>query len=358
MTAAPLPFSFFLLARLKIELDLRTQIPDGFRMKLFCRSIIIPLLLPLLFVACGDSSQRITRFKLSHGLDIVHPVHKAMEHMSKRLRELSGGKMTIDIYPSEQLGSERESIEMVQLGSIDITKTSAAVLESFEPSYSVYSLPYLFRDAEHAWKAFLGPVGKEILLSGSKVGLRGLCYYDSGSRSFYTKDKPVKHPDDLVGLKIRVQKSYMAVKTIQILGGSPTPIDWGELYTSLQQGVVDGAENNEPSFYTSHHYEVCPYYYLDEHTTIPDVLLMSQVVWDQLTDQQQKMVQQAADESMVFQRKIWEEMVKESLAAVKEAGVEVGHPDKEPFMKKVQPLYDEFEGTAVAELAKRIRAVR
>ena len=326
-------------------------------MNYFYRILITSFLLPLVFAACGDSTHRVTRFKLSHGLDIVHPVHKAMEFMSRRLRELSGGRMTIDIYPSEQLGSERESIEMVQLGSIDITKTSAAVLESFEPSYSVYSLPYLFRSEEHAWKAFLGPVGKEILLSGSKVGLRGLCYYDSGSRSFYTKDKPVKTPDDLVGLKIRVQKSYMAVKTIQILGGSPTPIDWGELYTALQQGVVDGAENNPPSFYTSHHYEVCPYYYLDEHTTIPDVLLMSQVVWDRMSPEQQQMVQLAADESMQYQRKIWGEMVQASLDSVRASGVEIGYPDKEPFMKKVQPLYDEFEGTKVAELAARIRAV-
>ncbi len=327
-------------------------------MRFINRSICLPLLLSLSLVACDSSSGRVVRFKLSHGLDIVHPVHKAMEYMSRRLRELSGGGMTIDIYPSEQLGSERESIEMVQLGSIDMTKISAAVLESFEPSYKVFSLPYLFRDSRHAWSVFLGPVGREILLSGSRVGLRGLCYYDSGSRSFYTKDKPIKHPDDLVGMKIRVQKSNMAVKMIQVLGGSPTPIDWGELYTSLQQGVVDGAENNPPSFYTSHHYEVCPFYYLDEHTTIPDVLLMSQVVWDRLGPEQRQMVQTAADESAVFQRKIWREMVQESLDSVRAAGVEVGVPDKEPFMKKVQPLYDEFEGTPVAELARRIRAVQ
>ncbi|MBW7996218.1 MAG: TRAP transporter substrate-binding protein [Candidatus Glassbacteria bacterium] len=327
-------------------------------MKDFRRIILLPLVLFLVFAACGGPSQRITRFKLSHGLDVIHPVHHAMEYMSKRLRELSGGSMTIDIYPSEQLGSERESIEMVQLGSIDITKISAAVLESFEPSYSVYSLPYLFRDTKHAWDVFLGPVGREILLAGSSVGLRGLCYYDSGSRSFYTKEKAVRHPDDLVGMKIRVQKSYMAVKTIQILGGSPTPIDWGELYTSLQQGVVDGAENNPPSFYTSHHYEVCPYYFLDEHTTIPDVLLMSQVVWDRLAPAEQEMIQTAADESMQYQREIWGEMVAESLDEVRAAGVEVGVPDKEPFMKKVQPLYDEFAGTRIEELVKRIRAVQ
>ncbi len=326
-------------------------------MRISLRKVLLTFLLPLI-LSCSSSKDRITRFKLSHGLDVVHPVHEAMEYMSKRLRELSGGRMTIDVYPSEQLGSERENLEMVQLGSIDITKTSAAVLESFVPVVSVYSLPYLFRNKEHAWNVFLGPIGKEILLSGTSVGLRGLCYYDSGSRSFYTMEKPIRHPDDLVGLKIRVQKSYMAVKTIQILGGSPTPIDWGELYTSLQQGVVDGAENNPPSFYTSHHYEVCKYYYLDEHSTIPDVMLMSEKIWSNLTRQQQKMIQQAADESMHYQRKVWSRMVEESLQKVKEDGVEVGMPDKEPFMQKVRPLYDEFTGTQIGRMAERIRAVK
>jgi len=322
-----------------------------------------PILLYLLLfstVSCGGSSDKIIRFKLSHGLDVVHPVHQAMEYMSKRLRELSGGSMTIDVYPSEQLGSERESIELVQFGSIDITKTSAAVMEAFVPSYSVYSLPYLFRNEEHAWKVFGGDIGEEILLSGVPMGLRGLCYYDSGSRSFYTKKKPIRSPDDLAGMKIRVQKSYMAVRTIEILGGSPTPIDWGELYTSLQQGVVDGAENNPPSLYTSHHYEVCPYYYLDEHTTIPDVLLMSQVVWERLSEQQQRMIQQAANESMRYQREIWTKMVSESIEKIKEAGVEVGVPDKTPFMEKVQPLYEQYRQTNPVEyrLVERIRAVR
>ena len=326
-------------------------------MRISPRQVLLTFLLPLI-LSCDSSKDRIIRFKLSHGLDVVHPVHEAMEYMSKRLRELSGGRMTIDVYPSEQLGSERENLEMVQLGSIDITKTSAAVLESFVPVVGVYSLPYLFRSREHAWNVFLGPIGKEILLSGTSVGLRGLCYYDSGSRSFYTKERPIRHPEDLVGMKIRVQKSYMAVKMIEILGGSPTPIDWGELYTSLQQGVVDGAENNPPSFYTSHHYEVCKYYYLDEHTTIPDVLLMSEKIWSNLTLQQRKMIQQAADESMDYQRQVWNRMVEESLQKVEEDGVEVVVPDKEPFMQKVMPLYDEFTGTQIGRMAERIRAVK
>ncbi len=321
-------------------------------------ALLLMLALSLsLSLSCGLSSQRVTRLKLSHGLDGVHPVHKAMVFMSKRLEELSGGTMTIDIYPSEQLGSERESIELVQLGSIDITKTSAAVLESFVPAASIFSLPYLFKDEAHAWRVFLGPIGKEILLAGTERGLRGLCYYDSGSRSFYTKNRPILTPQDLKGLKIRVQKSYMAVKTIEVMGGSPTPIDWGELYTALQQGVVDGAENNPPSFYTSHHYEVCKYYYLDQHTTIPDVLLMSERVWQRLTPEQQGWVQQAADESREYQRQLWGEMVRKSLEQVQAAGVEVMMPDKAPFMEVVRPLYQEYAGTEIGRLAERIRQI-
>ena len=326
-------------------------------MRLAPRQIAFLLVIPF-FTSCVNSSEHIIRLKLSHGLDVVHPVHKAMEFMARRLAELSQARMVIDIYPSEQLGSERESIELVQLGSLDITKTSAAVLESFVPEFSVYSLPYLFRDREHAWRVFLGPIGKEILHSGAPMGIRGLCYYDSGSRSFYTRSKPIRTPDDLAGMKIRVQKSYMAVKTIEILGGSPTPIDWGELYTALQQGVVDGAENNPPSFTSSHHYEVCKYYYLDEHTIIPDVLLMSLKVWNSMSAEQQGMIQQAADESLDFQRKIWDKMVEEDLRKVREAGVEIGYPDKRPFMEKVRPLYEEFKGTPIGELAERIRAAQ
>lgn len=329
-------------------------------MRFVRRLLLLPVLAAILTfnTSCGDISHpRVRRFKLSHGLDAVHPVHKAMELMSRRLEELSEGRMTIDIYPSEQLGPEKESLEMVQLGSIDITKTSAAVLESFEPRYAVYSMPYLFRDEGHAWRVFLGPIGKELLANGASVGLRGLCYYDSGSRSFYTKNRPIRHPDDLRGMKIRVQKSPMAVTTILALGGSPTPIDWGELYTALQQGVVDGAENNPPSFYTSHHYEVCKYYYLDQHTTIPDVLVISERIWQHLSPRDRELIQQAADESMAFQREIWTEMVEESLEKVRQEGVEVGYPDKGPFMEKVQPLYDQFEGTPLGDLARKIRQV-
>lgn len=295
--------------------------------------------------------------KLAHGLDMTHPVHKAMEFMAEKVAEKSGGRFRIDIYPSEQLGSERECIEQLQIGGLAMTKTSSSPMEGFVPQVKVLGLPYLFRDSEHYWKVLLGPIGKELLAAGENVGLKGLCFYDAGARSFYSVKKPVNVPADLKGMKIRVQKSDMAMRMIAAMGGSPTPIDWGELYTSLQQGVVDGAENNPPSFHTSRHYEICKYYILDEHTRPPDMLLISPKVWNKLSGEFQTILQEAADESVVYQRKLWAEKTEEALRVVQEDGVTIIRPDKKPFREAVQSMRAEFEGTEIGALAKRIEEV-
>jgi len=295
--------------------------------------------------------------KLAHGLDPSHPVHKGMEYMAKKLDEKSDGNLTIQIYPSEQLGSERQCVELLQIGSLAMTKVSASIMEGFTPKYKVLSLPYIFKSKEHTYRVLEGKIGHELLLSGEEFWLRGLTFYDAGSRSFYTKERPILTPDDLSGLKIRVMKSPTAVNMIRAMGGSPTPISWGELYTALQGGVVDGAENNPPSFYLSHHYEVCKYYSLDEHTTIPDVLLISTIIWNQLTPEEQNWLQEAADESAKYQRVLWAESEKQSLEAVQEAGVEILYPDKEPFAEKVTTLYEEYKSDQeVWSLIQRIRA--
>jgi tripartite ATP-independent transporter DctP family solute receptor len=278
--------------------------------------------------------------------------------MAKRLSEISNKRMRVDIYPSGQLGQERDLIELLQIGSLAMTKVSTAPLESFVPEMKIFGIPYIFRDHDHCWKIFNGPIGKKLLLAGEKYFLRGMCYYDAGSRSFYTKDKAINSPEDLTGLKIRVMKSNVALKMVQALGGSPTPIPWGELYTSLQQGVVDGAENNPPSFYFSRHYEVCKYYSLDEHTSVPDILLMSTVVWNSLSQQEQNWLQQAVDESVEFQKKVWKASSDESLQKVQEAGVEIIYPDKEPFREAVEEMHESFKGTAVYDLIKEIKAVQ
>ncbi|MGQ7869202.1 TRAP transporter substrate-binding protein [Sunxiuqinia sp. sy24] len=308
------------------------------------------------FSCIGPSDKK--ELKLAHGLPVDHPVHQAMEFMAQRTAELSEGKLIIEVYPAEQLGSEQQCVELLQIGSLAITKVSAAVMESFTDAYKVFGLPYIFKSKEHSFKIMDGPIGKDLLLSTKDKWIRGLTYYDAGSRSFYTKSKPINHPDDLAGMKIRVMRSITAVEMTKALGGSPTPISWGELYTALQSGVVDGAENNPPSLYTSRHYEVCKFYSLDEHTIIPDVLVFSQIIWDKLSPQEQEWIQQAADESAVLQRKLWAESEKKSLEEVQKAGVKVNYPDKAPFIEKVQPLLESYrDNELIYSYIKRIQAV-
>ncbi len=308
-------------------------------------------------MGCGSkSTQRI--IKLAHGLDQTHPVHKAMVYMADKVSEKSAGNMRVDIYSGGQLGAERELIELLQIGSLAMTKVSTAPLEAFVPEMKIFGIPYVFRDDEHRWKVLNHDIGKKLLLAGEPFYLRGMCYYDAGSRSFYTKERPVYTPTDLEGLKIRVMKSITSMNMVQTLGGSATPIPWGELYTALQQGVVDGAENNPPSFYLSRHYEVCKYYSLDEHTAVPDILLMSTVVWNSLSAQEQVWLQEAVDESVVYQKKLWKEASDEALRAVQEAGVEIIYPDKKPFQEAVKPMHESYAGTPMYDLIKEITAIR
>ncbi|HOX87167.1 MAG TPA: TRAP transporter substrate-binding protein [bacterium] len=316
--------------------------------------MVLPALLLLGNCAEGDRTRVL---KLAHELDTSHPVHKGMVFMAEKLAAISQGRMRVDIYPGGQLGGERELIELLQIGSLAMTKVSTAPMESFVPEMVIFGIPYVFRDDDHRWRVLNSAVGQRLLLAGETVFLRGLCFYDAGSRSFYVKDKPIETPADLGGLKIRVMKSITSVKMIQALGGSSTPIPWAELYTALQQGVVDGAENNPPSFHLSRHYEVCRYYSLDEHTSIPDILLISTTVWNSLTPQEQRWLQQAVDESVVHQRRLWTEACEEALRTVQEAGVVVTRPDKEPFRQAVQPMHESYRGTPIYDLIQEIAAL-
>lgn len=310
-----------------------------------------------LFSGCGEL-RGTKEIKLGHGLDVSHPVHQAMEYMANAVAEKSNGKLTVNIYPNGQLGSERESIELLQIGSLGMTKVSASVMESFAPNFKVFSLPYIFDSKDHLFEVLDGDIGKSLLEEGSKYWLKGLTYYDAGSRSFYSVNDQVVTPDNLKGMKIRVQSSPTSMAMVKALGGSPTPISWGELYTALQQGVVDGAENNPPSFHTSRHYEVAKYYTLNEHTMVPDVLLISTKIWNTLSEQEQKWLQEAADESVPVQRELWRQAEEEALHVVKEAGVEILIPDKKPFAERVIPLLEEYKtDQEIYRLITRIKSV-
>ena len=279
---------------------------------------------------------------LGHSLPQTHPVHKGILEFQKALEKKSNGTLKVKIFPDGQLGSEREVLELLQIGSVAATKVSAATLSNFVPEYHILGIPYLFRDKEHQFEVLEGKIGKSILEKGSKFWLRGLCYYDAGSRSFYTSNKAIRTPDDLKGLKIRVMNNQMAINMVNALGGSATPLSYGELYTAIQQGVVDGAENNPPSFVSSNHYEISKYYTLDQHSSIPDVLLIGTKYWDSLTEQEQGWVQAAADESAQAEKIFWNESVEECMAIAKKAGVEVIIPDKSLFAEKSQSVVEEF----------------
>ena len=325
---------------------------------LIAKKILVSIFGFLLLTSCAKT-EKTKVLRLAHSLDITHPVHKAMAVFADKLAQKSAGKLTIQIYPSGQLGGERECLELLQIGSLDITKVSAAVLENFINEYRVLSIPYLFRNRAHAFNVYDGAIGQSLLTKGEKFRLRGLTFYDAGSRSFYTKSKPIKSPKDLEGLKIRVQKSNMAVAMVNDLGGAPTPISYGELYTALQQGVVDGAENNLPSFFTSKHYEICKYFSLDEHTSIPDVLLVGIDTWSKLNPQEQKWLQDASAESTIVQRKLWAASETEALETIKKSGVQVFTLDKTLFEEKTIGIIDTFQNQPeILELIQKIKAVK
>lgn len=318
------------------------------------------LLLALLFIgftSCKKEGGAKVLY-LAHGLPQSHPVHKGIMAFQSALEEKSGGTLKIKIFPDAQLGSEREVLELLQIGSVAATKVSAATMSNFVPEYHILGIPYLFRDQDHKFKVLEGAIGKSILQKGSKFWLRGLCYYDAGSRSFYTSNKAIRTPEDLAGLKIRTMNNQMAINMVNSMGGSATPLAYSELYTAIQQGVVDGAENNAPSFVSSNHYEISKYYTLDEHSAVPDVLVISTKFWDGLNAEQQNWVQEAANESAQAQKVFWKESVDESMSVAKKAGVEVIIPEKSLFAEKSKSVLENFvkKYPEMEEIVKNIKA--
>lgn len=311
----------------------------------------------LVFAGCSKQVSQKT-LRVGHSLNVDHVVHLSMDFMAQRLRHYSNGAMAIKIYPNGQLGSEREMVELLQIGSLAMTKVSAAALEGFVPEMKVYSIPYIFRSREHRWQVLQGEIGQQILAATAKAHLTGLGYFDAGSRSFYTCKSMVHMPADLQGKKIRVMNSQTAVKMVDAFGGSATPISWGELYTALQQGVVDGAENNPPSFYLSHHYEICPNYSLNEHTAVPDVVVASEHIMNSLSMNEQHWLKQAMADAVEFQKSLWLDAENKALAAVRAAGVNVITPDKTPFMEAVLPFHASYQGTMVGDYINRIKAIK
>ncbi|MDU6685858.1 MAG: TRAP transporter substrate-binding protein [Enterobacteriaceae bacterium] len=294
-----------------------------------------------LFSLNAVAQEKIT-LKLAHNLERSHVVHQALDEMAKQVKQLSDGRMTIRIYPSSQMGSARETLELLQNGALDMTKSSASDLESFDNVYAIYNLPFLFKDQAHFNNVVFGNVGKEIMESTKDKGFFALSAYVAGTRSFYA-GKPITKPEDLKGLKIRVQASPTTIKMIELMGGSPTPISFGEVYTAMQQGVVDGAENNVPSWVQTRHIEIAKVFSEDEHASIPDFLVISTKTWNKLTPEQKEILQKAAKYSETYQQKLWTKIDADTRAQAISQGGKIVKVDKAPFRIAVQPLFDEFK---------------
>ncbi|WP_261676706.1 TRAP transporter substrate-binding protein [Staphylococcus equorum] len=303
---------------------------------------MLALSLPHSYVNAEEKQKEIM---LAHNQPTSHPVHKLFEIFKERLEETSHGQLKVNIYPNGQLGSEREAIEMTQTNAIQMTKVSSAALESFSPTYSLFNMPYLFESEEnyrHVMKK--KEVQDAFFKSTGDKGFLGITYYDAGVRNIYTKDKKIEDNSDLEGMKIRVQPSKTSVDLIKSLGGTPTPMDYGEVYTAIQSGVIDAAENNETSLTTNNHGEVAKNYHYTEHAIVPDILIMNKDTYDDLTKQQQKWLKDAAAYSTEKHEVIWDEEVKEAKKKAKEdMGVKFHKVDKSSFKKASQPLQDEFK---------------
>ncbi len=321
--------------------------------------LFLSLFVVVLLTACGGDNGKKTVLKFGHGLSTTHPVHLGLERMNEELRRLSSGTMEIEIYPAAQLGPEAKCIELLQIGSLDMTKVSSAPLESFVESFKLFGLPYLFHDHAHFERALSSEMGESLLKSTEPYWFRGVTYFDAGARSLYTTTKPIREMEDLKGLKIRVQKSPIAVEMIKAFGASATPVDWGELYTALQSSVVDGAENNTPSITTAFHHEVAKYYTVNEHNFSPDVIIISSKRWNSLSDEQQGWLKEAAEIARVYQAKLWAEQEAESLKIMEASGMEIIYPDKEPFIEASQPMIRKYaEDPAFSDLIKQIEALK
>ncbi|WP_456267501.1 TRAP transporter substrate-binding protein [Kushneria sp. AK178] len=321
----------------------------------FCTLAAGSLLLgPMASTRAAPSGSK--ELRLSHNLTTDHSVHKAMTLMGERLSELTDGAVSLRIYPGAQLGTQRESVELVQRGILDMAKTNASELEAFDPVFSVLNVPYLFRSREHFYEALTGDIGRELFQASRSRGFEGVTFYDSGARSFYAT-RPIHAPEDLRNMKIRVQPSATAIAMTQLLGASPTPLAFGDLYTALQQGVVDGAENNPTALVTARHGEVAKYFTLDEHTRVPDMLVMSSKALERLSSAQREALYQAAHESMMFQKSAWEKASEQAVVTARaDMGVEFIELDQTPFAERTRPLRDEIAAQST-QSAKIIQAI-
>nr|WP_111300832.1 TRAP transporter substrate-binding protein [Paracoccus saliphilus] len=286
-----------------------------------------------------------------------YPTVEGVKAMAEEVKEKTNGRVCIEVFPSSQLGEEKDTIEQTQFGVIDMVRASFGSFNDIVPVTQLMSLPYLFKSVDHMHNVMDGPIGEEIGAAFEERDLVALAYYDGGSRSFYNSQKPIQSIEDLEGMKFRVMQNDVFVDMMSALGANATPMPYGEVYSSIQTGVIDGAENNFPSYDSSGHAEVAKYFTLDEHLMVPELVAMSKASWDKLSPEDQQILREAARNSATVQRELWAEQERASEEKVIEAGAEIIRDiDKTPFIEAMAPVYEKYVTTPEAQdLVKRIQ---
>jgi len=286
-----------------------------------------------------------------------YPTVQALNYMSRMIAERSGGRHQIKVFHSRQLGEEKETIEQTRAGAIDLNRTSVALIGTFVPAMNVPAMPFLFRSIEHLQKVLDGPIGNDILNGFAPCGFVGLAFHDSGARSIYNGVRPARSIADIKGLRLRVQQSELMSNMIRALGAEPIELPYGQVLTGLATMLIDGAENNWPSFVTTGHYKYAGYYTITEHTMSPEVLVMSQKAWESLSSEDRRIFREAAVRSSQFMREKWKDLEERSRRQAEAAGVTIVTDfDRKPFEQAMTGIYARAQGDpAAAQLIERIR---
>ncbi len=316
--------------------------------------LVIAALLPAQLFA--QAKPIVLRLAETHPQD--YPTTKGDYEFARLVKERSGGRIQIEVYYGSQLGQEKAVIEQVQFGAIDMTRVSISPVASFVPKLNAFQMPYLYRDEAHQWKVLKGDIGKNLLASLEPFGFIGLGWFEAGSRNFYNSKRPINKPEDLKGLKIRVQESELMMGLVSAFGAVPTPMAYGEVYSALQTGVVDGAENNWPSYFSTSHYEVAKYFCLDEHTRVPEIIIGSKISLGRLPKADQDLIKQAAMDAIDYQRAEWAKYEQISIDKVKAGGSQITYiGDKTEWQKLMEPLYKK-QSKEIQDFVKQIQAVK
>jgi tripartite ATP-independent transporter DctP family solute receptor len=321
---------------------------------LIAMMLVIAALLPAQLFA--QAKPIVLRLAETHPQD--YPTTKGDYEFARLVKERSGGRIQIEVYYGSQLGQEKAVIEQVQFGAIDMTRVSISPVASFVPKLNAFQMPYLYRDEAHQWKVLKGEIGTTLLASLEPFGFIGLGWFEAGSRNFYNSRRPINKPEDLKGLKIRVQESELMMGLVSAFGAVPTPMAYGEVYSALQTGVVDGAENNWPSYFSTSHYEVAKYFCLDEHTRVPEIIIGSKISLGRLSKADQELIKQAALDAIDYQRAEWAKYEQISIDKVKAGGSQITYiGDKTEWQKLMDPLYKK-QSKEIQDFVKQIQAVQ